>query len=153
VVDRTFRFHQAENEFLKRCICVAPSSFSSSRGWRRVGGGSVAYPLLEETGEGGGGKFIHCSDGNVVVEWTRPSHPAAAQEVYLKYRTNPFPSVGHFYLLLYDDHLHSALSEVWLVTVHSLLRMDVHGVMGQGSPCDLVVRGDRFSRQVPCRGS
>lgn len=49
---------------------------------------------------------------------------------------------------MYDDHYQASLYETWYVVVEARLRMDVHALMGQQSPGDLIVRGDRYSRRV-----
>lgn len=49
---------------------------------------------------------------------------------------------------VYDDHYQGALYETWHIIVQARLRMDVHSLLGQQSPADLVVRGDRYSRKV-----
>ena len=56
-------------------------------------------------------------------------------------------------MCLYNDAEHASLHEVWHVVVSSMLRLDVHAVMGQGTPVDLVQRGDSFSRRVQCFSS
>lgn len=49
---------------------------------------------------------------------------------------------------MYDDHFQGSLYEVWHVIVQARLRMDIHSLLGQQSPADLVVRGDHYSRKV-----
>lgn len=49
---------------------------------------------------------------------------------------------------VYDDHYQGSLYETWHIIVQARLRMDVHSLLGQQSPADLVVRGDRYSRKV-----
>eukprot|EP00953_Heterococcus_sp_UTEX-ZZ885_P009704 5698-Heterococcus_DN1.PRE.2 len=112
-------------------------------------------------------KFIHCIDrsgGNVVVEWRqRPNNSTSTssgtvkgpsvQEIFIKYRVPAFPSIGEFYLLVYNDHHRASLHEIWHVVVQSRLRLDVHSPLGQSSATDLVVRGDRFTRRVQCFSS
>lgn len=49
---------------------------------------------------------------------------------------------------VYNDHYQSSLYETWHIVVQARLRMDVHSLLGQQSPADLVVRGDRYSRKV-----
>lgn len=51
-------------------------------------------------------------------------------------------------LQVYNDHYQARLYETWHVIVQARLRMDVHALLGQQSPADLVVRGDRYSRKV-----
>ncbi|CAN0278334.1 unnamed protein product [Ectocarpus sp. 8 AP-2014] len=70
------------------------------------------------------------------------------QEVLVKCRVGQFPSRKGFYLLVYDDHYQGSLYETWHVIVQARLRMDVHSLLGQQSPADLIVRGDRYSRKV-----
>ncbi len=54
---------------------------------------------------------------------------------------------------MYNDQYHASLNEIWHVTVQSMLRVDIHGVVGQATPTELVVRGDNFSRRVRCYSS
>lgn len=49
---------------------------------------------------------------------------------------------------VYDDHYQGSVYETWHIVVQARLRMDVHSLLGQQSPADLVVRGDRYSRKV-----
>lgn len=49
---------------------------------------------------------------------------------------------------VYNDHFQGSLYETWHVIVQARLRMDVHSLLGQQSPADLVVRGDRYTRKV-----
>ena len=148
VVDRSFHFHQASGEILKRCVRLHPEMTRPKAGsLLRHGGGGGAR--LESHA-----KFVHCADSNVVVEWKES--PLAdtggggevAQEVFLKYRCGEYPAKGHFYLLLYGDAHHAVLEEIWHVTVHTALRVDLHSTMGQRACCDLIVKGDRAHRRV-----
>ena len=75
------------------------------------------------------------------------------QEIYLRYRCGEYPTKGHFYMLLYDDPYHATLAELWHVTVHTTLRVDLNAKMGQRSVCDLIVKGDRQLRKVMCYSS
>ena len=58
--------------------------------------------------------------------------------------------VGQFFLCVYNDQYHASLHEVWHVTVQSMLRVDVHGLVGQGTPVELMCKGDNYSRRVMC---
>lgn len=49
---------------------------------------------------------------------------------------------------VYNDHFQASLYEAWHIVVQARLRMDIHSLLGQQSPADLVVRGDRYSRKV-----
>ncbi|CAM9648120.1 unnamed protein product [Choristocarpus tenellus] len=49
---------------------------------------------------------------------------------------------------VYNDHHQTSLYEIWHVVIHSRLRLDIHSLLGQATPVDLVVRGDRYSRRV-----
>ena len=72
VVHRTFRFHQSENEFLKRRILITPHGQIKGQhpyvqqpsriGLNSNGPMSTAPPTLSA-------KFIHCPANDVVVEW------------------------------------------------------------------------------------
>ena len=67
----------------------------------------------------------------------------------IKYwKVGPFPSVGEFYVLIFDDEHCSRLFELWHVVVQSRLRADVHATLGQAATSELVVRGDRHARVV-----
>ena len=58
--------------------------------------------------------------------------------------TNPTPSSSQ----VYDDQYQGSLYETWHIVVQARLRMDIHALLGQQSPADLIVRGDRYSRKV-----
>ena len=122
VVDRSFRFFQAEGEISKRSIQL----LSESRG-----GGQDEHDY-ELDGEGGH-KYVHCVEltSNRVVDWRGSSQPGAPQEVLIKYRCGKFPSLGEFYILVYDDHFQAVVHECWHIVIQSRLRLDVNASVGQ----------------------
>jgi len=156
IVHRTFRFHQSENEFLKRRILIQPG-----------GGDSNRHPFIQRPSQLGtsgaegvgimpsplAAKFVHCPASDVVVEWRDQKDPYKPQEIHLRYRCGAFPSFGQFFLVVYNDQYHASLHEVWHVTVQSMLRVDVHGLVGQGTPVELMVKGDNYARRVKCFSS
>jgi Ca2+-binding EF-hand superfamily protein len=160
VVHRTFRFHQSENEFMKRRILIQPSGMVQSsqshpyvQAPTRIGVASddpasrnAVPPILPA-------KFVHCPANDVVVEWRDQKDPYRPQEIHLRYRCGQFPMVGQFFLCVYNDQYHASLHEVWHVTVQSMLRVDVHGLVGQGTPVELMCKGDNYSRRVMCYSS
>ena len=166
VVHRELRFYQPENEYCKRCIKLHPSPPGAGNPYGvRPGGdsgdmttmgslGSMRMPhgltattaMTARPGElTNGRKFIHCPTSDVVVE-CKEGDGDGCQEMHFRYRCGAFPSVGQFFVLLYNDPMHASLYEVWHVTIHALLRVDVHSIMGQGSGVDLIVRGDQVRR-------
>ena len=52
--------------------------------------------------------------------------------------------------MVYADQYHARVDEIWQITVQSMLRVDVHGLVGQGKQTELMVKGDRYSRRVKC---
>lgn len=167
IVHRTLRFFEVENSVMKRRIqLLGYDSISLFPG--------STSPVS---------KYVHCVEGpdpttgdsrqsaqsNVVVEWG-PAGVAGGIDLLLRYRCSSFPSVGNFFLLLFDDpyqaQLHevtklqshyifayfievdSCYAQVWRVIIQTRQRLDVHGSVGATSPVDLVVRGDRFARRA-----
>ncbi len=156
VVHRTFRFHQAENEYLERRIRIPNypgqvQRFSTSRMpsqlSREQSSESYPAPMAAQA------KFVHCPASDVLVEWQGKTGPNSSQEVYLRYRCRSFPSFGQFFVLVYNDQFHATLEEIWHVTVQSMLRLDVHSTLGQAKRVSLTVKGDSFSRRVQCFSS
>jgi len=143
IVDRNFRFFQSEGEILKRTIQLLGEG-AGSLGLHDYEGG--------EGGEGDGGhKYVHCVEmgGNrVVVDWRGSSQPGSPQEVLIKYRCGKFPSMGEFYVIVYDDHFQGVVHECWHIVVQSRLRLDVHASVGQSTKSELVIQGDKFARRV-----
>ena len=148
VVDRTFRFYQAEGEILKRCIRVLPNHSDTSRAPSSMLG--AIAPRNEQPA-----MYVHAvpagrgSTADVSLSWQPSETVAGAHEVLLKYaRVGAFPSVGEFFVLVFTDRFCATLSELWHVVVHSRLRADANGVAGQAVGVELVVRGDRSPRVV-----
>jgi Ca2+-binding EF-hand superfamily protein len=139
IVDRSFRFFQAEGEILKRTIQLLGETKS------------LDYHDYETDSNGAGHKYVHCvetSSNRVVVDWRGSAQPGAPQEVLIKYRCGKFPSLGEFYIIIYDDHFQACVHECWHVVVQSRLRLDVNSSVGQSTPSELVIQGDKFARRV-----
>jgi len=138
IVDRSFRFFQAEGEILKRTIQLLGEPTS------------LDYHDYESEGVGSH-KYVHCvelTNNRVVVDWRGSAQPGSPQEILIKYRVGKFPSVGEFYVLIYDDHFQGVVHECWHVVVQSRLRLDVHAAVGQSTPAELVIQGDKYGRRV-----
>jgi hypothetical protein len=119
VVHRTLRFFEPENGLMRRRIQLK-------------GGGGGVYPG-DPTAVN---KFVHCvemegeasdivsgawnsknthAQSKVVVEWGpfgSAGSSAGALDILLRYRCGAFPSLGTFFLLIYDDPYQSQLHEV-----------------------------------------
>jgi len=137
VVDRSFRFFQAEGEILKRTIQLLGDNKS------------LDYHDYEGGEEH---KYVHCVEmggsSRVVVDWRGSAQPGSPQEVLIKYRCGKFPNLGEFYILIYDDHFQGVVHECWHVCIQSRLRLDVNSSVGQSTPSELVIQGDKFARRV-----
>ena len=160
IVDRTFRFNQAENEYLKRSIAIHPRNFNP------YNAAPALMPGLNNTinrskdgatgvinarrGQAMPAKFVHCPSNDVVLEFLDQTDANKPQEIFFKYRCLSFPSLGQFFIIVYADQYHARVDEIWHVTVQSMLRVDVHGLVGQGTPSELMVKGDQYSRRVKC---
>ncbi|KDO29066.1 hypothetical protein SPRG_06121 [Saprolegnia parasitica CBS 223.65] len=139
VVHRTYRFQHFSLAILRRCLKWVPPATNDDSDNNRA--------------ELGVEKFVMCPDANVVVE-TRPiERPYAPQEIYIKYRVGDYPSLGVFYLLLYDDMYHARLHEIWRIQIQSMMRLDLHATMGQGVQNELIIKGDAMPRRVSCFSS
>lgn len=137
VVDQTFHFYQAENDFLKRSVRVPP---------RILSGGRDEPPQC----------FVRCSDPSVLVG-TAGSQSLADQNglrrsdgaaIFIKVRCGPSPSASRFFIVVYADSYGTRVAAVWQVFVHSLQRIDLHGQVGQGAQTSLLVRGTDVPRLV-----
>ena len=124
-------------------------------GRQHGGAGALGPAVAANTAHSLGRKHVRCVDygqRNVVVDWREAAD--GTQEIHFKYwKLGAFPAKGEFYLLVYDDPFMARLHEVWHVTVSSRLRKDVQATLGQASPLDLVVRGDRHVRRVRAHAS
>jgi len=129
-VDRTVRFYEAGGAILKRCVKLV------ARDDRVFQQPNRAPPMVSSA------KFVHCPDDRVVIEWRNKHGPHEAQEIYLKFRCGDYPSSASFYVLLYNDQYHASLHEIWHVTVQSMLRLDIHATVRQGTPSELVLKGE-----------
>jgi hypothetical protein len=82
-------------------------------------------------------KYVHCveaaadfssinnsSTGRVVVEWGANNEHSfggmGTLELLVRYRCDQFPSVGMFYLLLYNDPYRCVLHEVYIYISNSI---------------------------------
>ena len=148
VVDRTLRFFEPENSVMKRRIHLI------DYGNRKMLPGDTVTA----------NKFVHCVENdnvlyggaqgqsNVVIEWGEASS-GGALEMILRYRCGPFPAIGSFYIILYNDAYQSQQHEIWKVVIQSRQRLDVHGPVGSSSLLDLVVQGDKFARRARAHAS
>ena len=153
VVNRTIRYFEPENTVMRRRIQLVhhlknptfPGEFSlASKYIHCVEGGDL------------GGHDSHndavingSSQSRVVLEWGPSSSTVSgAIDILLRYKCGPFPHMGTFHLLLYDDPYQSKLSEIWHVIIQSRQRLDIHSNVGSPAAIDLVVRGDRFARRA-----
>eukprot|EP01038_Epipyxis_sp_PR26KG_P004534 gene4534-6404_t len=153
VLHRTFRFVETENNVAKRRIQIA-----GHQDMRLFPGEFTAAA-----------KYIHCVESNgidnnnsnnnnngpngsrVVVEWGASSENfegLGALDILIRYRCGAFPSIGSFYLLIYNDPYQASLHEIWQVVIQTAIRVDVNGAVGSVVASDLAVRGDRFPRRV-----
>ena len=89
---------------------------------------------------------------NVVIEWGEGS-TGGALDMILRYRVGGFPTIGSFYIILYNDAYQSEQHEVWKVVIQSRQRLDLHGPVGSSSILDLVVQGDKFARRARAHAS
>jgi Ca2+-binding EF-hand superfamily protein len=153
VVDRTFRFYQAEGEILKRCVRVMPNAPAPLEDLGALGGWAAQAGAPRATDDRS--MYVHCvgtgrgDASDVSIQWRESQDCPGAHEVLLKYaRVGAFPSVGEFFVLVFRDRFCARLAEMWHVVVHSRLRADLAGVAGQAAGVELVVRGDRTPRVV-----
>lgn len=141
VVDRTIRLFEQENMSLKRRIrVVKPSQF-----------GNDQLHFGARTTPSSSNKFMHCvalSSTQLLTEWREIGENE--QELTFRLRCGPFPSLGEFYMLLYNDHYQAVLYETWHVIVQSRQRLDVHATLGQVASTYVVVKGDRYLRRARC---
>ena len=161
LVHRTLRFFEQENGVMRRRIQL------------RRAPGKLSYPGAYASES----RYVHCvevdsstpTDANnvttagaalqqnrVVVEWGpgSSSDPSASNggggvlDILLRYKCGHFPTVGSFFMLIYEDPYQSELHEVWHVVVQSRQRVDLHASIGSVATVDLVVRGDRYARRA-----
>ena len=155
LVHRTLRFFEPENGVMRRRIQL------------RQAADEMSYPgaLTMDS------RYVHCVEidgatsgetgsaglqqSRVVVEWgpgssTYPGADGGGGVLYilLRYKCGPFPSIGSFFMLIFEDPYQSVLREVWHVVVQSRQRVDLHSSIGSTATVDLVVRGDRYARRA-----
>jgi nephrocystin-4 len=137
IIDQTFHFYHAENDFLKRSIRVPPRVLVPSN--------STDSPQC----------YVRCSDMSVLVgtaggvqapdQALRRSDGSA---VFIKVRCGPSPTVSRFYLIVYADAHGTQVAAVWQVFVHALQRLDLHAMVGQAARTSLLMRGSEVPRLV-----
>lgn len=141
VVDRTIRLFEQENMSLKRRIRVVKPSYA----------GNDHMHFGTRATASSNSKFMHCvalSSTQLLTEWREIGENE--QELTFRLRCGAFPSLGEFYMLLYDDQYQAVLYETWHVIVQSRQRLDVHATLGQTSSTYVVVKGDRYLRRTRC---
>jgi Ca2+-binding EF-hand superfamily protein len=153
VVNRTIRYFEPENTVMRRRIQLVhhlknptfPGEFSSASKYIHcVEGGDLGGHDSSSDGVINGN-----SQSRVVLEWgPSNSSVSGAIDILLRYKCGPFPHMGTFHLLLYDDPYQSKLSEIWHVIIQSRQRLDIHSNVGSPAAVDLVVRGDRYARRA-----
>jgi len=156
IVNRVMRHYEAGNSILKRQIQLLgyddPSTVHSNSS-----GADHKHMPKSRSGSGKLSKFVHCVENGftsrVVVEWNQASNGSDADDGYVcnsntllnivfRYRCDGYPSVGSFYLLVYNDQFQSSLYEIWEVVVQTCQKIDLIGNIGNINTFDLVVRGD-----------
>lgn len=145
VVDHSFRFYHGQNDFLKKRILVDSAASGQGGGWRQ--------PPGSEGGSGGGGrqpKFAWCSDSSVIMASSGHSGQPGMDEVLLKCRVGAAGTTRSFYVVVYEDQHCTSVFEIWRVTVHSVHRMDIQGLVGQTERegCSLTLRTQGAAKKV-----
>jgi hypothetical protein len=121
VVHRTIRFFEPENGLMRRRIQLKSNKSPGYPGDRTAISRFVHCVEMEGEGdrvvvaEAGRSSKSAQPHSKVVVEWG-PSGGAGAStgalDILLRYRCGSFPSLGSFYLLIYDDPYQCKLYEV-----------------------------------------
>jgi hypothetical protein len=134
-IHRALRFYEPANSLVKRQIQLYGSGESDPR-----------HTLKINTS-----KFVHCvecgAQNRVVVDWmtgygTEEGYSESAMlTISFRYRCDGYPSIGNFYLLLFNDEYRAELFEVWEVIVYSCQQISVNSTVGNAAAIDLVVRG------------
>eukprot|EP00899_Mesostigma_viride_P003285 jgi/Mesvir1/12958/Mv05971-RA.1 len=117
VVDRTLRLYQAEHDYLKQRLRLAPSVTPAT------------------------GLMVRSSSADVVVSAGPQASGGFENEVFIKCKCGPAPDNRQFFLLAYLDPYMAQLHETWRVYVHSLKRHDMTGIVGQTSQSSVIVKG------------
>lgn len=132
-IDREFRFWQSQNHFLRKTIRLAPGSvfvpWNSSRHNK---------PKLEG---------VRSSNNDVICE-ALVAEANDPQDIVLKYACGPSPEVASFYVALFSNQFLSEISEIWLVHVHSLERIEMSGTLGQVTGNSITLAKSHCSRKV-----
>ena len=127
VVHRTIRFFEPENGLMRRRIQLKSNKSAAYPGDRTAMSRFVHCVEMEVEGDGEGagsrggiaetGQVTKSAQphSKVVVEWG-PSGAAGSStvslDILLRYRCGSFPSLGSFYLLIYEDPYQCKLYEV-----------------------------------------
>ena len=131
-IHRTYRFFHPAEGIMKKCLRLASCDRST-------------LLFTDEPAT----KYVYCADPNVLVE-TKEKTGREYQDIFFKFRVGAYPSSAEFFILLYNDRYHSKVHEIWHICIQSMLRLDVHAVMGQNVKNELILKGDQHSRQVKC---
>eukprot|EP01107_Rhizomastix_libera_P010838 TRINITY_DN28184_c0_g1_i1.p1 TRINITY_DN28184_c0_g1~~TRINITY_DN28184_c0_g1_i1.p1 ORF type:complete len:1219 (-),score=373.79 TRINITY_DN28184_c0_g1_i1:93-3749(-) len=134
-IDHTFRFSHTENDLFKQTIRIVPRPDPSN-------------PSSTKDA-----KYIRCSSENVIYGNHNRQSYRDPQEIFFKYRCPSAPEIGRFYLLLFNDPYCNSLFETWQIFVHSLIRHDISGTVGEATKSSLILRGTSTSRVVKCFSS
>ena len=160
LVHRTLRFFEPENGVMRRRIQLRrsvekmsrPGAFASESRYVHCVEVEGSAPADVATATAAGSAL---QQSRVVVEWgpgssTDPSsgNSGGILDILLRYKCGQFPSIGSFFMLIYEDPYQSELHEVWHVVVQSRQRVDLHASIGSTATVDLVVRGDRYARRA-----
>ena len=84
--------------------------------------------------------YLHCTNPSAIVQSLSPG------EINFKYRA--LQSDDEFYILAYQDEYSAKLQFIWRIEIQIKQRLDFHGVLGQSTMKELIVKGDHFSRRV-----
>ena len=140
----------------RHLLCLRPFDFTNLRTnfKRRIliqpsGGDSNRHPFIQRPSQLGVSKADNFGMNDATPSPLAAKFVPAQQVMYewngaiRKIRTNHrntfalslwrISFFGQFFLVVYNDQYHASLHEVWHVTVQSMLRVDVHGLVGQGT--------------------
>lgn len=110
VLNRTVRYFEPENSLMKRRIrLVGYERLSSSADLSR-------YVHCVQTDSNDSSASSEGSPSRVVIEWCNSSNSrdlgVESLDLILRYRCKSFPSIGSFFLLIYEDSFQARLCEV-----------------------------------------
>jgi len=149
IVDRTFRFHQAERERLRQIIRVPLLPGVSPV----LMGVEPSYDDYPTSGYDGRQLSAGCSDDQVVVNCQASHSGGENDEVVIKYKGGPAPETRQMFVAVYRDKWGCRPLETWQVFLHSLRRVDLSAMVGQTCDSHVVVKGQGVSRRVRCYSS